>query len=106
MVRRRSHRGLPDQRETLYTVTFEDGDSEDFALTELQAKLCPSDAYPRKLLGSTDWGLFIKQYAMIGLALHDGYFSGAARPFLAKVFHFQRPEKMTARKIKGRFTKW
>ena len=44
----------PNQREILYTVTFEDGDSADFTLAELQAILRPPDAHPRQLLGSTD----------------------------------------------------
>ena len=48
---------------------------------------------------SGGWGLFKKQYATIGSALNDGSFSGTARPFLAKVFRFQRPETMTAKNM-------
>ena len=96
----------PDQRGTLYTVTFEDDDLADLTLAELLAILRPLDVHPRQLLGSTDWGLFKKQCATIGSALNDGSFSGAARPFLAKVFRFQRPETMTAKKMKQRLKAW
>ena len=85
--------GPPDQRETLYTLTFEDDDSADFTLAELRAILRPLDVHPRQLLVSTDWGLFKKQYILVCSALLDGSFSGTARPILAEVFCFQRPEK-------------
>ena len=87
-------------------MTFEDGDSPDFTLAELQAILSPPGAHPRKLPGSTDWGLFKKQYALIGSALHEGFFSGAARPFMAKAFRILRPETMTAKWMKGKPNSW
>ena len=68
------------QRDTLNSATFEDGDSPEITLALLQSILRPPDAHPRQLPGSTGWGLFKKQYARIGLALHDVLSTGPLGP--------------------------